>query len=149
MVTQALMALPALALFALTVAGSVTPLIVWALVFVRGTVNAVDNPTRQSFVIELVGAERVVNAVSLNSVIVQSARIIGPATAGAVIAFAGVERVLRPQRAVLRRHARRPRRDGPGGAARRRRRCSAPAASCAPRLRYVQRQPGAVDPAGA
>ena len=72
MVTQALMALPALALFALTVAGSVTPLIVWARsVFVRGTVNAIDNPTRQSFVIELVGAERVVNAVSLNSVIVQ------------------------------------------------------------------------------
>jgi MFS family permease len=90
MVTQALMALPALALFALTVAGSVTPLIVWALVFVRGTVNAIDNPTRQSFVIELVGAERVVNAVSLNSVIVQSARIVGPASAGAVIAFAGV-----------------------------------------------------------
>src|SRR6185295_13491393 len=83
-------ALPALALFALTVAGSVTPLIVWALVFARGAVNAVDNPTRQSFVIELVGAERVVNAVSLNSVIVQSARIIGPASAGAVIAFAGV-----------------------------------------------------------
>ena len=90
MVTQALMALPALALFALTAAGSVTPLMVCALVFVRGAVNAVDNPTRQSFVIELVGAERVVNAVSLNSVIVQSARIIGPATAGAVIAFAGV-----------------------------------------------------------
>ena len=64
---------------------------VCALVFVRGTVNAVDNPTRQSFVIELVGAERVVNAVSLNSVIVQSARIVGPASAGAVIAFAGVE----------------------------------------------------------
>jgi MFS family permease len=90
MVTQALMALPALTLFALTVAGTVTPLMVWALVFVRGAVNAVDNPTRQSFVIELVGADRVVNAVSLNSVIVQSARIIGPATAGAVIALAGV-----------------------------------------------------------
>jgi MFS family permease len=90
MVTQALMALPALTLFALYTAGTVTPLIVWALVFVRGAVNAVDNPTRQSFVIELVGAERVVNAVSLNSVIVQSARIIGPATAGVVIALAGV-----------------------------------------------------------
>jgi MFS family permease len=90
MVTQALMALPALALFTLTVAGSVTPLVVWALVFARGTVNAIDNPTRQSFVIELVGAERVVNAVSLNSVVVQSARIVGPASAGAVIAFAGV-----------------------------------------------------------
>ena len=90
MVTQALMALPALALWGLSAAGAVTPLIVYALVLVRGTVTAVDNPTRQSFVIELVGADRVVNAVSLNSVVVQSARIIGPATAGAVIAFAGV-----------------------------------------------------------
>src|SRR3954447_8352028 len=48
--TQALMALPALALFALSTAGSVTPAVVYALVFVRGTVNSVDNPTRQSFV---------------------------------------------------------------------------------------------------
>ena len=45
----------------------------------RGSVNAVDNPTRQSFAIEMVGADRVVNAVSLNSVLVHSARILGPA----------------------------------------------------------------------
>jgi MFS family permease len=90
MTTQALMALPALTLWMLTMAGAVAPWMVFALVLARGTVNAVDNPTRQSFVIELVGAERVVNAVSLNSVIVQSARIVGPATAGAVIALAGV-----------------------------------------------------------
>ena len=55
---------------------------VLALVFVRGTVNAVDNPARQSFVIEIVGADRVVNAVSLNSVLIHSARIIGPAAPG-------------------------------------------------------------------
>jgi MFS family permease len=55
-----------------------------------GAVNAVDNPTRQSFVIEMVGADRVVNAVSLNSVIVQSARIVGPAIAGLLIAAFGV-----------------------------------------------------------
>jgi MFS family permease len=90
MVTQALMALPAVLLWVLTAAGSITPLIVYALVFLRGAVNAVDNPARQSFVSELVGADRVVNAVSLNAVVVQSARIVGPATAGAVIAFAGV-----------------------------------------------------------
>jgi MFS family permease len=63
---------------------------VFACVLARGSVNAIDNPTRQSFVMELVGPRRVVNAVSLNSVIVQSARIIGPATAGAVIAISGV-----------------------------------------------------------
>jgi MFS family permease len=65
-------------------------LVVMALVFVRGSVNAIDNPARQSFVMELVGRERVVNAVSLNSLIVQSARIIGPAFAGIVIATVGI-----------------------------------------------------------
>jgi MFS family permease len=90
MITQPLMALPALALWGLTTAGTVEPWMVYALVLARGTVNAFDNPARQSFVIELVGPERVVNAVSLNSVIVHSARIIGPATAGAVIALVGV-----------------------------------------------------------
>ena len=90
MITQPLMALPALALWALVAAGTVEPWMVYALVFVRGTVNAFDNPARQSFVIELVGHDRVVNAVSLNSVIVQTARIIGPAAAGGMIALAGV-----------------------------------------------------------
>jgi MFS family permease len=90
MITQPLMALPALALWGLTSAGSVEPWMVYALVLARGTVNAFDNPARQSFVIELVGAERVVNAVSLNSVIVHSARIVGPAAAGVVIALVGV-----------------------------------------------------------
>ncbi len=90
MVTQATMAVPALVLFSLTVAGVVAPWMVFALVFVRGAVNAVDNPTRQSFVIEMVGPDRVVNAVSLNSVIVHSARIVGPAIAGVLIATVGV-----------------------------------------------------------
>jgi MFS family permease len=90
MVTQALMALPALALFAVTAAGAVQVWMVLALVFVRGTVNAVDNPTRQSFAIEMVGPERVVNAVSLNSVLIHSARLLGPALAGVLIAVVGV-----------------------------------------------------------
>jgi MFS family permease len=91
MVTQAAMALPALGLLAVTAMGVVTPWMVFALVFVRGTVNAVDNPTRQSFAIEMVGPERVVNAVSLNSVLVHSARLVGPALAGILIVTAGVE----------------------------------------------------------
>ncbi len=90
-VTQALMALPALALLAIVATGVVAPWMVMALVFVRGTVNAVDNPTRQSFAIEMVGADRVVNAVSLNSVLIHSARLVGPALAGVLIATAGVE----------------------------------------------------------
>jgi MFS family permease len=88
--TQTLMALPALALWAATEGGAVTPWLVWALVFVRGTVNAVDNPTRQSFAIEMVGPDRVVNAVSLNNALIHSARILGPAGAGILIATLGV-----------------------------------------------------------
>ena len=91
MVTQTAMAAPAVALFALAVTGLVEVWMVVALAFVRGVVNAVDNPARQSFVIEMVGCERVVNAVSLNSVIVHSARMAGPALAGVLIATAGVE----------------------------------------------------------
>ncbi len=90
MVTQAVMALPALALFAIVTAGAVQPWMVLGLVFFRGSVNAVDNPTRQSFAIEMVGAERVVNAVSLNSVLIHSARLVGPALAAFAIAIAGV-----------------------------------------------------------
>ena len=88
--TQATMALPALGLWGLTAAGVVAPWMVFALVFARGAVNSVDNPTRQSFVIEMVGADRVVNAVGLNSVLIHSARIFGPAGAGILIATIGV-----------------------------------------------------------
>jgi MFS family permease len=88
--TQVLMALPALGLFAVTAAGVAAPWMVYVAVFAMGAVNAVDNPTRQSFVIEMVGPDRLVNAVSLNSVIVQSARIVGPAFAGLLIAILGV-----------------------------------------------------------
>jgi MFS family permease len=89
-VTQLLMALPAAGLLAVSAAGVVAPWMVYLAALARGAVNAVDNPTRQSFVIEMVGPDRVVNAVSLNSVLVQSARILGPALAGVLIATAGV-----------------------------------------------------------
>ena len=88
--TQSLMALPALTLWLLTVNGSVEVWMVYALVFVRGSINAIDNPARQSFAIEMVGPEKVVNGVALNSVIIHTARILGPAAAGGVIALIGV-----------------------------------------------------------
>jgi MFS family permease len=84
------MAAPAIALWGLTATGAVEPWMVFGLVFARGAVNSIDNPTRQSFVIEMVGADRVVNAVGLNSVLVHSARILGPAGAGVLIATVGV-----------------------------------------------------------
>jgi MFS family permease len=90
MLTQSLMALPALALFVLVTTEAVEVWMVLALIFLRGLVNAADNPARQSFVTEMVGRDRVVNAVSLNSVIVHVARIAGPAGAAIVIALGGV-----------------------------------------------------------
>lgn len=90
LLTQSLMAVPAVALWALTATGAVTVWMVYALILARGLVNAVDNPARQTFVSEMVGDDLVVNAVSLNSVIVHTARIVGPALAGVTIATAGV-----------------------------------------------------------
>ena len=89
--TQAAMTVPPIVLFALAVTGAVEPWMIFALVFARGTANAIDHPARQSLVVEIVGQERIVNVVGLNSVIVHSARIVGPALAGLVIALWGVE----------------------------------------------------------
>ena len=89
-ITQTLLAVPALTLWLLTVNGSVELWMVYALVFTRGCVSAIDNPARQSFVMEMVGPDRVVNAVALNSVVVHTSRILGPASAGAIIALLGV-----------------------------------------------------------
>ncbi len=89
--TQGLHMVAPLAMFALSAEGALVPWMVFSLVFVRGCVNAVDYPTRQAFVMEMVGSDRVVNAVSLNSVLVHSARIVGPAFAGVMIATVGVE----------------------------------------------------------
>jgi MFS family permease len=89
-ITQTLMAIPALTMWLLTVNGTIEVWMVYALVLARGCVTAIDNPARQSFVVEMVGPDRVVNAVALNSVVVHTARILGPAAAGAVIALIGV-----------------------------------------------------------
>jgi MFS family permease len=89
-ITQTLMTIPAITLWGLTAGGHVEAWMVFALVFVRGSVLAFDNPARQAFVSEIVGSDRVVNAVALNSVIVHSSRIVGPAAAGALIALIGV-----------------------------------------------------------
>ncbi|MEZ5156939.1 MAG: MFS transporter [Solirubrobacterales bacterium] len=88
--SQTGMAIPATILFLLTALGAVEAWMVFVVIGLRGLVLSVDNPARQAFVIEIVGADRVVNAVSLNSVLVHSARITGPAIAGVIIALWGV-----------------------------------------------------------
>jgi MFS family permease len=60
------------------------------IVVFRGLINVFDNPARQSFVAEMVGPERVVNAVSLNASIVQAGRLLGPAAAAILIATVGL-----------------------------------------------------------
>jgi MFS family permease len=90
LLTQWLMMIPPLLLFSVTLSGAVQPWMVFALVFLRGCLIAVDNPARQAFVMEMVGPDRIVNAVSLNSVIVHSARVVGPALAGTLIATISV-----------------------------------------------------------
>ena len=89
-VTQSLMTIPAAGLFLVTAFHVEAPWMIYIAVFLFGAVNCVDNPTRQSFVIEMVGSDRLVNAVSLNSVIIEVARIVGPAIAGLLIAGFGV-----------------------------------------------------------
>ncbi len=89
-VTQVIMGVLALALGVLSVTHVVRLWMVFLLAFVLGLMNAFDNPARQSFVLEMVGPENLRNAVTLNSVLVNAARAIGPAVAGTIIAAAGV-----------------------------------------------------------
>jgi len=86
---QSLMGVQALALGLLTVTGSVRLWEIGLLAAMLGLNNAFENPARQSFMLELVGPEHLRNAVSLNSVLVNVARSIGPAVAGILIATVG------------------------------------------------------------
>jgi MFS family permease len=88
-VLQGAMGLQALALGLLTVTGNVRVWEIGVLAALLGFNNAFENPARQSFMMELVGPEHLRNAVSLNSVLVNVARSIGPAVAGILIATVG------------------------------------------------------------
>lgn len=87
--TQAAMALVAAALATVTITGVVTLWMVFLAAFLTGCATVVDTPTRQAFVSELVGAERLANAVALNSAMFNAARVVGPAVAGGLILVAG------------------------------------------------------------
>jgi MFS family permease len=89
MITQASMGVLALALGALTIAGSVRLWHVYVFAFLFGSVAALDAPVRQTFVAELVGDEHLPNAVALNATSFNAGRMVGPAVAGLVIAKVG------------------------------------------------------------
>jgi len=88
--TQGSAGLLALALGLIVALGHPEVWEVFLMAFLLGVVNMFDNPARQSFVQEMVGRDLLPNAVSLNSVLVNAGRIIGPAIAGVVIAVAGI-----------------------------------------------------------
>lgn len=87
--TQLAMALPAALLGILAVTGTVEAWHVYVIAFVFGVGTAFDAPARQSFVAEMVGQDDLSNAVGLNSASFNTARMIGPALAGLLIAWLG------------------------------------------------------------
>ncbi|HXT36009.1 MAG TPA: MFS transporter [Chloroflexota bacterium] len=88
--TQSTAAAQALLLAFLVLAGLVQVWEIYTLALVLGIVNAFDNPTRQAFVVEMVGKEQLQNAIALNSSLFNAARIIGPAVGGLVISTVGI-----------------------------------------------------------
>ncbi|MCA1457488.1 MFS transporter [Bradyrhizobium sp. BRP22] len=87
--TQATMGALALAVGALTLAGTVQLWQVYVFAFLFGCAAAFDAPVRQTFVAELVGDDDLHNAVALNSTSFNAARMIGPAVSGVLIAAIG------------------------------------------------------------
>jgi MFS family permease len=90
MVTQTLALAQALLLAALTFAGLIQVWHILVISLLLGTINAVANPSRNTFLLELVeNKANLPNAIALNSLIMNSTRFVGPSIAGAVLAFAG------------------------------------------------------------
>ncbi|MDQ4059308.1 MAG: MFS transporter [Actinomycetota bacterium] len=88
--TQTAAAALALILGLLTLSGVVELWMVYLLALGLGAVSVIEVPTRQSFVIEMVGEDQLSNAIGLNSTVFTSARVIGPAIAGVLIAGVGI-----------------------------------------------------------
>jgi MFS family permease len=87
--TQVAGGLLALVLGTITAFGVVQLWMIYGLALALGAVNAIDNPARRALVGEMVGTEHLSNAVSLSSAMFTSARVIGPALAGLIIASIG------------------------------------------------------------
>ena len=87
--TQTVSMLLAFALAALTLTGVVQVWHIFVLAALLGVVNAFDIPGRQSFLVDMVGKEDLMNAIALNSSMFNGARIIGPAIAGILVARIG------------------------------------------------------------
>jgi len=88
-VTQASAMVLAFILAVLTFTGLVQVWEIIALAAIMGVVNAFDGPARQAFVVEMVGREDLPNAIAINSMMFNGARVIGPALGGLLLATVG------------------------------------------------------------
>jgi MFS family permease len=90
LMTQTLFIVPPFALFALSATGHAQYWMVIVAALATGTINAFDVPSRQSFQVEMVGRQDLMNAIALNSSVFNTAAVIGPSIAGILIAAVGV-----------------------------------------------------------
>src|SRR5881398_869164 len=88
--TQSFAMLQAVVLWILVASGHIQVWEVLVLASLLGLTNSVDMPTRQAFVVEMVGREDLPNAIALNSSVFNMARVVGPGLGGLIIAWAGV-----------------------------------------------------------
>ena len=91
LITQTAFMVPSGALFLLTHFGLAQYPMVLAAAFMVGLINVFDVPARQAFSIEMVGREDLMNAIALNSSVFNGAAVVGPAVAGLLIGFLGVQ----------------------------------------------------------
>src|SRR5215468_5588514 len=90
LMTQSALMLQAFALAALAWTGHIQYWNIAVLAFVYGVANTLDLPARQSFVVQIVGKNDLINAIALNSAVFNGARVVGPAVAGLLVARYGV-----------------------------------------------------------
>ena len=86
---QTIMLVEATALAALTLTHHITVHLIWGLAVIFGLATAFEVPARQAFIVELVPADDLVSAAAINSTTYNLARVIGPAVAGILVAWAG------------------------------------------------------------
>lgn len=89
LVTQTLAMVLALAQGTVVVTGVATVPLIAAMAFCMGVIGAFDLPTRQSFIVEMVGPKDLPAAIAFNASVFNTARVVGPAVAGIVVATAG------------------------------------------------------------
>ena len=87
--TQSLSMIQALLMAILTLTGLVQVWHIMVLSLLIGLINALDNPTRQSFYPSLVSPDKLSNAIALNSAVINGSRLIGPAVGGVLIGLLG------------------------------------------------------------